>query len=768
VLETGHLKARDDATTALVPVHQLPVSAIALPRAASLRRAAIIGNFPPRKCGIATFTRDMLACLRSASSATSWDVVALNDEGASYDYPADVTRTINQNVAGDYIATAEALNRSGAEIVFIQHEFGIYGGPAGEHLLLLMRRLRMPIITTLHTVLERPDPDQRRVMDEILRLSASVVVMARKGAEILAAVHKSDPAKVRIVPHGAPERPFAATDSFKAALGVAGRPTIMTFGLLSPNKGLETVVRALPRVLERHPDAVYMIVGATHPHLVAREGEAYRDSLAALAGSLGVLDNIRFFNRFVDDAELVRLLQATDIYATPYLTESQITSGTLSYAIALGKAIVSTPYWHAAEALADGVGCLCPFGDVDAFGRAITDLLTDDARRESLARKAWRAGVDARWSNVGRAYIDLGCDLRVKLGDRPAPAIGPHIAPPMTAVERLVDDVGMIQHGKFRVPDRAHGYCIDDTARALLLVSTLGGEGSLALRHRQLASVCAAFVNHAWNEDAGRFRNFMSWDRRWLDEGGCDDCNGRALEALCVTAAEDPGDDIREWAIDLARRAFQHAPAWTSLRASAHVVKACLAGEGAVFEPDEVQRTAAAFRDRMMAAYREQAPWFEPRLAYDNALLPGALILAARRLGDDEALQAGLSALDWLMERQTAPVGYFRPVPTSIFAESNATHAAFDQQPIEALATISACAAAWLATTDDRWKHHARQTFLWFCGDNDLGLSLVTADGGCYDGLTRTGCNRNQGAESILSYHLAASTMRRLGFGRQS
>ena len=728
-----------------------------------IARAAMIGNYPPRRCGIATFTRDFLSSLKGASPRTRWEVAAVTEDGARHDYPSDVTHVLSQNDRDAYVALAETLNRSGVQVTFIQHEFGIFGGSAGDYLLPLMRRLKMPIVVTLHTVLERPDKDQRRVLDEIIRLAAAVIVMAEKGAEILRDVHRAGPAKVHVIPHGAPDRPLAATESFKRSLGFGRNKVIMSFGLLSANKGLDTVMRALPRVLERHPDALYVVVGATHPHVVAREGERYREGLIELAKSLNVNHAIHFINRFVNDTELADLLQAADIYVTPYLSEAQITSGALSYAVALGKPVVSTPYWHAAEVLADGVGVLCPFQDVDAFARELTDILSNDVRRETLARRAWRYGAASRWPNVGSSAMALATTTRATQTVAREASLRAMARPRLDAVKRLSDEVGIIQHSKYRTPDRAHGYCVDDTARGLALAGCLARDGIEPALSASLACRFAAFVNHAWNSEAGRFRNFMAWDRRWLDEGGCDDSNGRTFEALCLTAVHGAAPHLRDWATDLARRAFQHAATWTSLRARAHVIKGCLTGEKIVLEPREVCDFLAMSSEALQSAFEHHAPWFEEKPAYDNARIPEALIAAGARLGDTKVAELGLSTLAWLMTRQTSPAGHFRPIPTSSFAASDASSTAFDQQPLEAWASIDACAVAFKRTRDDKWLQYAAQTFLWFGGENDLGLSLVTHDdGGCFDGLTSAGCNQNQGAESVLSYHMAAAAMRRL------
>lgn len=734
-----------------------------------IARAAVIGNFPPRQCGIATFTRDFLCSLKQASPHTRWEVAAVTEANATYEYPPEVTRVFRQDDPDSYIALAKTLNRSGAQLAFIQHEFGIFGGAAGEYLLLLMRRLKMPMIVTLHTVLERPNSDQRRVMDEIIRLAAAVIVMAEKGAEILSAVHKAGPTKVHVVPHGAPDRPLAPTEAFKSSRGFGGKKIIMTFGLLSANKGLDTIVRALPKVLEQHPDALYVVAGATHPHVLAREGEIYRQSLIALAESLNVSHALHFINRYFDDAELIDLLQMADIYVTPYLSESQITSGTLSYAIALGKPVVSTPYWHATEALADGIGVICPFNDDIAFSRELCDILSNDVRRESLARKAWRAGAPSRWPNVGVTVMSLASAVRAAHTATIEPSLRALARPRLDAARNLFDDVGVIQHSKYRVPDRAHGYCIDDTARALALMSYMTRDKIEANLCASLANGFAAFVNHAWNSETGRFRNFMAWDRRWLDEGGSDDANGRTFEALCLTAVNGETASLRDWATDLAHRVFQHASKWTSLRARAHVIKGCIAGEGIVLEPAEVRDFLTNSSAAILAALDRYYPWFEEKLSYENARIPEALIAAGIRLGDSKTVTAGLQALDWLMHRQTAQSGHFRPVATSSFAVTDASQTIFDQQPLEAWASIDACATAFRHTGDDPWLNRAVRAFLWFAGENDLGLPLVTHDdGGCFDGLTATGCNQNQGAESVLSYHLAAVAMRQLLDGSES
>ncbi|OYW82963.1 MAG: glycosyl transferase family 1, partial [Asticcacaulis sp. 32-58-5] len=432
----------------------VPQAAPRPPAAATIKRAAIIGNFPPRMCGLATFTRDIYACLSQALPKADWRVIAMNDPNGQYDYPPVVTDQIAQNEPEAYRRLAHSLNAGGVDVVFVQHEFGIFGGPAGSYLIECLERLNMPVVTTLHTVLETPNDDQRRVMAALIRVSSTLITMAERGAKILREVYKVPSSQILVVPHGAPSRPLGDTERFKEVFGVGGQKTLMTFGLLSPNKGIETIIRALPDILDTTPDLTYLIVGATHPHLVASQGEAYRDSLMDMARQLGVEDHIQFVNRFMDDAELIDILQATDIYVTPYLTETQITSGTLSYALALGRPVVSTPYWHAAEALADGVGIICPFGDSAAFAREISNLLTSDDHRAAMSQRAYDYARPSRWgavadSYVARAVTDMATlkAIPVKFGPVKCAPDTDYLTPPPSwaAITRMSDDCGILQ-----------------------------------------------------------------------------------------------------------------------------------------------------------------------------------------------------------------------------------------------------------------------------------------------------------------------------------
>ncbi len=729
------------------------------------RKIALIGNFPPRRCGIATFTGDLYDALQSADPLIDCEVVAMTDEGRAYDYPSAVTFPVRQNMLVDYVEAARRLNRDGVQLVCLQHEFGIFGGSAGEHLLTLLGNLRCPVVTTLHTVLTSPDPDQRRVLNAIIERSSRIVVMAERGRKILLETYEAPAAKIVVVPHGSHAPNNRVTGACKQALGLADRDVLLTFGLLSPGKGLEAMVRAMPAIAKAAPNALYVILGATHPHFAAREGEAYREKLAALAQELGVDDNVRFVNTYVDTPLLLDYLTAADVYVTPYLNEAQITSGTLSYAIGLGKAVLSTPYWHARELLADGRGVLTPFNDSVALAAEAISLLTDSNRRASIETKAYETGRGTHWRAIGQRYLSAFDAVRgenvVRLLKRIRPDL---IAPQLGGVRRMSDACGILQHSVMSIPDRGHGYCVDDNARALILMHRLPEMGEPG--DDRLMMSYLSFLHHSWNPSRNTFRNFMSYERRWLEEEGSSDSCGRAFWALCETAAFARDDDVRGWSAGMAEQVLPHLRRYGALRTSAFIIFGLIALVNArprsVAARTRLGELARELQRALMRNRTENWVWFEALLAYDNARLPEALIRAGQTLEDVELIEAGIESLKWLCDAQTAPAGHFRPVGTENFGRPYEVDACFDQQPLEATATIDACAAAFAVTGDRDWQDEARKAYDWFLGANDLAAPLGRADGGCYDGLTPSGPNLNQGAESVLSFQLANCAMKAL------
>jgi len=740
-----------------------------------LRRIAVIGNSLPRRCGIATFTTDLQQAISTSRPNLETCIVAMTDHGQAYDYPAAVAFQIKDDNIEEYVRAADFLNAGRFDTVCLQHEFGIFGGEAGAHILVLLSRLTMPVVTTFHTVLAKPTANQRGVMERIVEASSKVVVMANKARELLRSVYHVPDDKIEILAHGIPDVAFVGPDAAKAELGFGGKSVILTFGLLSPNKGIEVMIDAMPSILKRRADAAYVVLGATHPNLVRDQGEAYRESLMARVRTLGVEDHVVFLDQFVDRATLLEFISMCDVYVTPYLNEAQMTSGTLAYSFGLGKPVVSTPYWHARELLADGRGVLVPFGNAEAIGSEIAELLTDDARRQAMCKRAYAVSRTMTWERSAERYMSVFENARqghwLKVIARTEPgAIQLHSA---TAPEMQIghflsmcDDTGLFQHAVHSVPDRSHGYCVDDNARALLLACALNNPGEQRLSE-VLTARFAAFVQHAWNPDTRRFRNFMGFNRAWLEDTGSEDSHGRTLWALGECARRDASPSRRQWAAALFSQALSSAETFRSPRAWAFT----LLGLGAycVVAPDDLhaQEVRHCLADRLMSnlASVETSDWvwFEEGLAYDNARLPQALMMTGMATQTPGYVDAGLRSLRWLMTQQTTSAGHFRPVGTASFGEQRQHPRAFDQQPLEATATIAACLTAWRADGDAEWKAMATRVFAWFLGSNDLAVALVDPHtGSCRDGLHPDRANENRGGESVVSYLLGLAEIRQL------
>jgi len=739
-------------------------------------RIAVIGNYLPRQCGIATFTTDLCDAIVAEFGSVQVLAVPVNDPGSHYNYPARVRFELMEGDPSSYEDAADFLNFSNVDLVCLQHEYGIFGGPAGSHILRLLRRLKMPVVTTLHTILRKPDANQRSVMDEIAALSDRLIVMSEHSSRMLQEVFGVSEEKIDLIPHGVPDLPFGDPNYYKDSSGTEGKAVLLTFGLLSPNKGIERVIEAMPRIVAQHPEAVYVIVGATHPHIRRREGDQYRLQLQALARKLGVERNVIFHNRFVSPEEMAQFVGSADIYITPYRFEAQAVSGTLAYALGAGKAIISTPYWHAAELLADGRGVLVPFEDSGAIAKATIELLDNEAARHAMRKRAYLYGRNTVWNKAAESYMSAFVHAR---SDR---RLTPRIAFSDLNAERtldrlpsikldhlyqMTDDTGMVQHAVFSVPNYGEGYATDDNARALIVAVMLEELGVTALSESaNLTSRYLAFLWHAFNPETGRFRNFFSYERQWLESQGSEDSHGRALWGLGTVLGRSKSADLKGTAGRLFEAAVPAILGFTSPRAwafSALGLQESLRG----FPGDRAAlQTMDELSHRLLDAYASNHSngwcWFEDVLAYSNARLPQALIACAVRTSDKMMLAAGLESLDWILAMQRCETkGHFVPIGSQGFHRRGGEKARFDQQPVEAGATVSACLEAFRATGDERWLKDAWCAFNWFLGDNDLQIVLYdSSTGGCRDGLHPDRVNDNQGAESTLAFLMALLEMR--------
>ncbi len=745
-------------------------------------RIAVIGNYLPRHCGIATFTTDLCEAISAEYGTARLLALPVNDTEEGYDYPARVRWSLAQDDVASYREAAEFLNFHNIDMVCLQHEYGIFGGPAGSHILDLLRGLKMPVVTTLHTVLREPDADQLKVMEGIAELSDRLIVMSQLSSQFLQEIYKVPGSKIDMVPHGVPDLPFLDPNFYKDRFGVEGKAVLLTFGLLSPNKGIENVIQALPRILAEHKNVVYLVAGATHPHVLRRDGDQYRASLQALAREVGVESQVIFYDRFATPQEMAEFIGAADLYITPYRHEAQVVSGTLAYALGAGKAIISTPYWHAVELLDDGRGALVPFDDPGAIAQKTIELLTTPALRHRMRKRAYVFAREMVWKRVAQGYMESFSRVRsdrletprVQFSARAVPKSLDELPPlKLDHVNTLTDDTGMLQHAIFTIPNRAEGYTTDDNARALIFevrLQQLGQEPPARIQAASpdLALRYMAFLEHAFNPQKKRFRNFLSYDRRWLEEQGSEDSHGRALWALGTVLGRSADHGLKGAAGRLFEYSLPAVVEFHSPRACAYAILGIQEYLDSYPGDRDAQRVRLALAQRLLDMYesvrRPDWKWFENVLAYGNARLSQAMLMVGSACGNERMLSAGLDSLAWLMETQRCPDnGHFVPIGSQGFYPRGGDQARFDQQPIEAAGAVSAALQAYRVTRDLRWRAEAWSAFNWFLGDNDLQLALYDSEtGGCRDGLHPDRANQNQGAESTLSFLMALLEMRSL------
>ena len=753
-----------------------------------LKRVAFIGNYLPRQCGIATFTTDLSDAFTEQFPDIQSMVIAMNDTIEGYTYCDKVRYEIRESNLFDYERAANFLNQHSVDAISLQHEYGIFGGEWGKYILTLLRNVSAPVVTTFHTVLEKPTPEQLETLREVARLSNRVVVMSEHSRRDLQAIYGVPEHKIDFIPHGVHDVPFVDPGFHKDKFGAEGRFVIMTFGLLSRNKGLEYVIEALPEVVQHYPQLTYLILGATHPHVVAHEGEAYRDSLKARVRELGLEENVLFYDQFVDLKDLKEFIGAGDVYITPYLDPEQVVSGTLAYTVSAGKAVISTPYRYAKELLADERGILVPFRDSKAIAEKILYLLDNEAERDAMRKRAYMFGRNMVWSAVAQSYRESFDRARqqhfsehylMTVNSVTEERVEEAPVMKLDHIERLTDGTGMYQHAVYSVPNYDEGYTTDDNARALIvsvqleeltgLAQTEAEQQSIA-RVQELGHRYLAFLWHAFNQEKGRFRNFMDYNRQWLEEVGSEDSHGRSLWALGAVLARSKRAGLQGMAVRLFEEAlpavleFISPRAWAfSLLGIQHYLRR-FPGDRAVLS---VQNTLVQkLIDLYQANRSENWPWFEDIVTYCNPVLPQVLLRHGQANNDEQAIAIGLESLTWLVKIQQSQRGWFMPIGNQGFYPKEGQISYFDQQPVEVYSLLSACLDAFRIAGDIGWYDCTTQAFEWFFGRNALGVSLYDkATGGCRDGLHIDRLNENQGAESTLS--LVQSMLEMQQFARE-
>ncbi len=740
----------------------------------SISQMALLGSYVPRRCGIGTFTKDLHDAIASNTDARTM-VIAMDDRPEGYAYPPEVRFQIQANRLKDYQTAAEMLNINKVDLVCVQHEFGIYGGRAGEDVVAFLRDVRMPVLTTLHTVLDDPGREQEAAMRKLINHSDRLVVMCETAQQILQDGYDVPSGRIEVIGHGIPDMPFTDTAFYKDQFGLEGRPTMLTFGLLSPGKGLELVIKALPKIVEQHPDFTYVVLGAIHPHVYKKDGNAYLISLQRLAERLGVRDNVIFHTRYVSIEELCGYLGASDFFVTPYPNKKQIVSGALAYALGAGKSVLSTPYWYAEEMLAEDRGRLFPFGDSDALAREINALMADPAATAAMRKNAYMYCRPMVWSEVGKRYYRLGQEVLHERAEKPKPVFHSRVTAPETSelplvnlkhLRTLTDDTAIFQHAVFDVPNRFHGYCSDDTARALVaavLHQDVTGDNEAL----PLAKIYLSFLHHAFNWETGRFRNFMSYDRAWLEEEGSEDVHGRCIWGLGLAASLSSDDGVMGLSSYLFSQAIQTVDTLTAPRAWAFALVGIHAYLRRFSGDSVVRRTREQLARQLHQAFVDNAsedwPWLEDYVTYDNAKLPHALILSGQWLPDSDMLDQGLESLEWLCDQQLNEEGRVSLIGNDGWMTRDGRRARFDQQPVDAMALVEACAEAHRSTQDAKWARRAHLFLGWFLGNNDTESMLYNSGSrGCRDGLQIDGPNLNEGAESTLAWLIALLNMHQL------
>lgn len=739
-----------------------------------------ISSYIPRQCGIATFTNDLASSLTNLTGENLSDgrvvqITAITNNPDGYKYGPEVKFEIKEQNINDYKEAAYFINLSASEVVNLQHEFGLFGGEDGSNILILTQNLNKPLVTTLHTILAQPTDEQLRIIRELGIYSSHLIALTPRAARILEKVYRIPKNKIVYIPHGAPDVPFLDPAYYKDKFNLEGRKVILTFGLLGPGKGIEDVLTALPEVVKKYPKVTYIVLGATHPNVKRIYGEEYRNKLENIVKANSLEDNVLFINRFVDNKQLLEFLLMSDIYISPNHGKEQIVSGTLTYALACGKAVISTPYWHAEEALKNGIGVLVPFKNPDSIAGALKGLLGDETRRIRLRKNAYDISRNMVWGKVAQNYFDIYDRSRegyqrynaltlAKKKIRGFPSL-PDIN--LNHLLNLTDSTGILQHATYNIPNRKEGYTTDDNARALL-VAILNRNMFQDHASINLINIYLSFILHAFNEETGLFRNFMNYDRTWTETTGSEECNANVLFVLGYLIKNPPFDPCLGIAKTLFDKVINNTMVFKSPRAFALILMGCIFYLDRFSGAREVRRFCRNFAERLSELYKENADeswkWVEPIATYSNGRLPQALLAAGKFFKNKEYIFQGLECLNWLYDVQyDRDNKHISLIGNNGWLVKGKEKTKYDQQPVEIPALIDACYQSFQITHDKEWITKISVIFSWFLGNNDRHEHLYDyITGGCFDGLSSSVTNQNQGAESTISWLLSLHRMIRI------
>lgn len=754
-------------------------------------KVLFIGTYVPKECGIATFTSDLLNSVSGENNNVHCEVIALNDPSETYNYPEEVVFQIQRDRIEDYYRAADYINQSDIDIVCLQHEFGLFWGNAGDYIFSLISGINKPVISTMHTVIREPEPEYRIAIEKLIRYSQKLIVMSQTAVEMLKDVYKAPDDKIELIFHGVPDYPFNNCDKYKKKLNLKGTPLVLTFGLLSQNKGIESMLEALPEVVSQYPDLVYLILGATHPIIKKNFGETYRQYLQNKVSELGLEKNVVFHDKFVEKEELCNYILASDIYVSPYLSKEQIVSGALTYAIGMGKAIVSTPYWYAQEMLSDNRGLLVDFGDTEGFRKSLLHLIENPEECDNMRKKAYDFGRKMTWKNVGKKYNTVFIKALKNYGAYSTSnkfSFLPNQLPEVKLdyLKLLTDDVGIIQHTNLGVPARHHGYSTDDVGRALVALTQLIDSQKKAEKLWKLITTYMSFLEHA-QTDTGHFHNFMSYKREFLDEKGSEDTLGRAIYGLGhVVSCPYLSKNIRTLAHTLMSKTRPEMEKLNYPRSKAYTICGLYEMLRAGVDADEFESVFNSRRDAIKsvdslvskdtfesifinhanslvdlyeANHKEDWDWFEPTVTYSNAKLSESLLLAYNYTKDRTYRNVGLATLDFLTEIQWKG-DFFDIVGNQGWYSYSGKKPIFDQQPIEAGYLTQAYVSAYEILREKKYLELARYSFEYFLGRNRLKTVMYDySTGAVCDGLNCDGMNYNQGAESVICFLMALSSL---------